>query len=107
MSDATTSIRRSSTSDVLSSAGVTFSGYVRRTKTRAHLVGALNKYAGWCMSAVLPFDASPKIQNILRSASAPCWAMMPEKCASSGGQQGSPCKVGGGEDPALPLILTP
>ena len=36
--------------------------------------------------AVLCFDASLKIQNNLRSAFTLCWAMVRERCASSGGQ---------------------
>jgi hypothetical protein len=34
--------------------------------------------------AVLCLDAIPKIQNSLRSAFTLCWAMVAERCASSG-----------------------
>jgi hypothetical protein len=55
-----------------------------RLKTRAQLLGAIDKYAAWCMGAVPPFGAMLKLRNHLTSGSVPYWAMVFQRYASSG-----------------------
>jgi hypothetical protein len=59
---------------------------VRSREHRTEPVEAMDKYAAWWIGAVLRFDAIPKIQNDLNFASAPSWATVQERCASSGQQ---------------------